>query len=90
MDGDKEYGDVFISIENLKEATEKIKSEAGQIVAEQTMGDSTSVLAYDSQGAAFFLLGENSKLKKQEQQHAINHEMVSDVWALHRIPGSNL
>lgn len=54
--GDKEYWAVFFSVTNLSKTTEAIKSVGGDVVVQQTIAGETTALAYDSQGAAFFLL----------------------------------
>jgi predicted enzyme related to lactoylglutathione lyase len=57
--GDKEYWGVYFSVSNLDEATASIRLAGGEIVAEQPLGEHLSLLAYDSQGAAFYVV-ENS------------------------------
>lgn len=54
--GDKEYWGVFFSVANLRKTTEEIKREGGRVIVQQTIAGETTALAYDSQGAAFFLL----------------------------------
>ena len=56
LKGDKEYWGVYFSVANLQTAIEKINLTGGEVVAEQRLADRASALAYDSQGAAFYLI----------------------------------
>jgi len=63
--GDKEYWAVYFTVANIQTAIEEISSAGGQVVIEQSCNDRTSALAYDSQGAAFFLLDAESGFKQE-------------------------
>ena len=54
--GDKEYWGVYFSTNNLQSTQTRIKQAGGQIVAEQPVGERAAILAYDSQGAAFYVV----------------------------------
>jgi len=58
--GDKEYWGVYFSVTDLKATIDVIEKTGGNVVVEETIEDGSSVLAYDSQGAAFFLLDQKS------------------------------
>jgi len=55
LKGDKEYWGVYFSVDDLAVAIETIQQCGGEIVAEQALGERHSVLAYDNQGAAFYV-----------------------------------
>ncbi|AFY39598.1 Glyoxalase/bleomycin resistance protein/dioxygenase [[Leptolyngbya] sp. PCC 7376] len=54
--GDKEYWGVYFAVENLDAAYQSVEKAGGQVVAEDKVGDRPALLAYDSQGAAFYLI----------------------------------
>ena len=73
--GDKEYWAVFFRVANIQKSIETINTSGGRVIAEKTLPDRTSVLAYDSQGAAFCLLEESVDL-----QVAKNHTQSTVKW----------
>jgi len=56
LKGDKEYWGVYFSVGDLSTASKCIEENGGEIVAEQPLGDRPALLAYDSQGAAFYIV----------------------------------
>ena len=54
--GDKEYWGVYFSVSSLDKAAKSIQRAGGKILAEQPLGERLSLLAYDSQGAAFYVV----------------------------------
>lgn len=54
--GDKEYWGVYFSVNSLTTVSKEIEQSGGQIVAEQPLGDTPAMLAYDPQGAAFYVV----------------------------------
>lgn len=54
--GDKEYWGVYFLVDSLTDTIKKIEQLGGQIIAEQPLGDRYALLAYDQQGAAFYIL----------------------------------
>ncbi|WP_261835505.1 VOC family protein [Vibrio ishigakensis] len=54
--GDKEYWGVYFLVDSLDKATVRIQEMGGELVGDQPMGDRRAVLAYDNQGAAFYLV----------------------------------
>lgn len=53
--GDKEYWGVYFCVNSLATMSKNIKQNGGKIVAEQPLGNQPAVLAYDPQGAAFYI-----------------------------------
>jgi len=60
LKGDKEYWGVYFSVRSLSEVSTRITRHSGEVVIEQSVGDRPSLLAYDPQGAAFYIV-ENTK-----------------------------
>lgn len=56
LKGDKEYWGVYFAVDDLTNACKKIEENSGQLAAEQPLGTCPAVLAYDSQGAAFYIV----------------------------------
>ena len=56
--GDKEYWGVYFSVDNLANASKCIEQNGGQIVAEQPLEGLPALLAFDPQGAAFYVVEE--------------------------------
>ncbi|MEM6984895.1 MAG: VOC family protein [Pseudomonadota bacterium] len=54
--GDKEYWGVYIAVDDLAHASAQIANAGGEVVTEQPLGDRPALLAYDPQGAAFYLV----------------------------------
>lgn len=54
--GDKEYWGVYFRVSSLANAVRAIESAGGEVVARQAINDIESILAYDSQGAAFYVV----------------------------------
>jgi len=54
--GDKEYWGVYFLVNDLQKSAITIEKAGGNIVAEQPLGERQSILAYDSQGAAFYIV----------------------------------
>jgi len=54
--GDKEYWGVYFSVDNFANAETNINQSGGQVVAEQALGTRPALLAYDPQGAAFYIV----------------------------------
>lgn len=63
---DKEYWGVYFAVPGLAGAQAKIEKAGGQIVAEQPLGSHDALLAYDSQGAAFYIIEDDSLLDTTE------------------------
>ncbi len=57
--GDKEYWGVYFSVSSLSDAVKNIEKGGGQVV-EQSLGNRQAILAWDPQGAAFYVV-ENSR-----------------------------
>lgn len=55
LKGDKEYWGVYFAVDNLAEVSSRIKNHGGEVVARQPLGPRPALLAYDSQGAAFYV-----------------------------------
>ncbi|MEM9555724.1 MAG: hypothetical protein AAGC60_15830 [Acidobacteriota bacterium] len=55
--GDKEYWGVYFAVSTLSGASKQIERSGGRIVAEQPLGSRPALLAYDPQGAAFYVVG---------------------------------
>ena len=54
--GDKEYWGVYFSVRNLSGTAKRIEKCGGKVVAKQLLGNLPTMLACDSQGAAFYML----------------------------------
>lgn len=59
--GDKEYWGVYFQVESFSKARAVIEESGGEIVTEQPLGGERSLLAYDNQGAAFYLVESTQK-----------------------------
>lgn len=64
--GDKEYWGVYFSVDNFESAYQAIEKSGGQIVMEDQVGDRPALLAYDSQGAAFYIIETNQQRKSSQ------------------------
>ncbi len=53
--GDKEFWAVYFTVENLQQVTAAIEQAGGQVIDQYDNADGKHLLAYDDQGAAFFL-----------------------------------
>ena len=62
--GDKEYWGVYFSVNNLEHAAKSIERAGGEIVTEQPLGEHLSILALDSQGAAFYIVEEFNRSRQ--------------------------
>jgi len=60
LKGDKEYWGVYFSVDDLAGAIEVIQHCGGELVTEQALGERHSVLAYDNQGAAFYVVNRSN------------------------------
>jgi len=58
LKGDKEYWGVYFSVSSLSSTAKDIEKGGGQIVVEQPLGNRPALLAFDSQGAAFYIVEE--------------------------------
>ena len=54
--GDKEYWGVYFSVSSLAIAAENIEQGGGHVAVEQPLGSCLAILAYDPQGAAFYIV----------------------------------
>ena len=68
--GDKEYWGVYFSVSNLSTASKLIEQSGGKIVAEQPLGSLPAVLAYDPQGAAFYVV-------EGKRDSDVNHKVIA-------------
>ncbi|MEM8560052.1 MAG: VOC family protein [Bacteroidota bacterium] len=55
--GDKEYWGVYFAVDDLDQATTRIERAGGQVVASERLGEQEARLAYDTQEAAFYVIG---------------------------------
>ncbi|PSW13404.1 hypothetical protein C9J01_11245 [Photobacterium rosenbergii] len=65
--GDKEYWGVYFAVDDLDAELKHIEQSGGQVVAEQPLGERRAVLAYDSQGAAFYLVEQGAVANKNRK-----------------------
>jgi len=65
--GDKEYWGVYFSVNCLSTASKYVEQFGGKIVAEQPLGSERAVLAYDPQGAAFYMIERNHDLETSQK-----------------------
>jgi len=65
--GDKEYWGVYFSVADIQTMEDKIDRAGGEVVAKQSLNGRNTVLSYDSQGAAFYLMEEKSTAKTNPQ-----------------------
>lgn len=56
LKGDKEYWGVYFGVENLQLAAEKISGLGGSIVVEEKLRGRQTILVYDNQDAALYLI----------------------------------
>ena len=56
LKGDKEYWGVYFGVENLQLAAEKISGLGGSIVMEEKLRGRQTILVYDNQEAALYLI----------------------------------
>ena len=68
--GDKEFWAVFFTVDNLLATAETIKNLNGSIAYEYTNTEGKNLLAYDNQGAAFFLTEKNYRNNQPKQASA--------------------
>lgn len=66
--GNKEYWGVYFSVNDLSQAATDIKENGGQVVAEQPLGRQQAKLAYDSQGAAFYILENKRSIHSSDEE----------------------
>lgn len=62
--GDKEYWGVYFLVNSLEQTAKSIKRAGGKVVTKQPLGERLSVLAFDSQGAAFYIIEEPNGSKQ--------------------------
>jgi len=60
LKGDKEYWAVYFLVSSLVESAECIENNGGRVSVVQSSGRQQSLLAYDSQGAAFYLVEQSA------------------------------
>ncbi len=70
--GDKEYWGVYFAVQSLSKTVELIERQGGQVGPEQQLGSQRACLAFDSQGAAFYILEAVSN-ELPERKSSINH-----------------
>ena len=70
--GDKEYWGVYFLVNNLSTASRQIERSGGQVVGEQPLGNRPALLAYDQQGAAFYVV-ERALHSNTDPQEATKH-----------------
>ena len=66
LKGDKEYWGVYFAVAGLAEAQQRIERAGGRVETEQPLDDRPALLAYDNQGAAFYVVegkGKNSGIR---------------------------
>ena len=66
--GDKEYWGVYFSVDSLSKAQARIEHAGGQVAVEQPLGDRPALLAYDSQGAAFYIIEASNNVSTEHKQ----------------------
>ncbi|PML82137.1 VOC family protein [Enterovibrio norvegicus] len=76
LKGDKEYWGVYFCVDSLEETSNTIEQAGGEIVAEQALGERPALLAYDSQGAAFYIVERDQRAATTKR--ADNHSASSD------------
>ena len=59
--GDKEYWGVYFAVESLSHSAKQIERSGGLVAMKQPLGNLPSLLAYDPQGAAFYLVEKAQK-----------------------------
>ncbi len=64
LKGDKEYWGVYFAVADLEAARRRIMSAGGRVEADQPLGDREAVLAYDSQGAAFYVVADPTDVER--------------------------
>ena len=66
--GEKEYWGVYFSVSDFAKATKQIEKHGGHVEPEQPLGSQRSMLAYDNQDAAFYLLEAKHKTLTGEEK----------------------
>ncbi|MEM0895759.1 MAG: VOC family protein [Verrucomicrobiota bacterium] len=61
--GDKEFWGVFFTVDSAAKAKAQINAAGGKVIYEHTTTEGSHHLAYDSQGAAFFVTERDSKAR---------------------------
>ena len=79
--GDKEYWGVYFSVNDLAKASKCINANGGEIVAMQPLGSRPAQLAYDPQGAAFYIT------QRKENSHSDHKNPTTTPYKLRAIAG---
>ncbi|MEM7336788.1 MAG: VOC family protein, partial [Chloroflexota bacterium] len=66
--GDKEYWGVYFLVDSLSKAQARIERAGGQVAVEQPLGTRSAWLAYDSQGAAFYIVGNEEQTNSSDDK----------------------
>ena len=81
LKGDKEYWGVYFAVANLDQSAAQILEAGGQIVAEQDAGSFPALLAYDQQGAAFYIIDVSTRRGSVNEHHHITfHWLTVLAW----------
>ncbi|MEM9478332.1 MAG: VOC family protein [Verrucomicrobiota bacterium] len=78
--GDKEFWGVFFAVDSAAEAKQRIAAAGGKTSYEHTNAEGAHHLAYDSQGAAFFITEQNSRSNSAAHESTTTRPATSFKW----------